>query len=164
MRGENNTELIKRKKLCIDIKMRFDGENIIYTVKHKLLGKIELNYWNYLYHIMRKHKESKMDKIFETLNNPDYIFKHSKTDKKNHYFEKRYGRQIFRVVVTKDNVKDKNRVIKTAYNCDEENRKDFISKRAYCLYAKNGMSFLMTSYDFNSTKSNKRNDFYKIKA
>ena len=107
-----------------------DKEKILKT-KGKVHDNIIIFYNNYYNHIKYKHPEINLEIIEEILDDPDYVYKQAR-NADTFYYEKKYGEDIFRVVVIpyKKHIKE----VITAYKAADI--KEFTVKHVYCVYDK----------------------------
>lgn len=107
----------------------YEGKYMVYKFKGKLHKKIILYHINYKKHIKCRHMEVSLNKIESILKEPDYIYKPS-INSKTYYYERRFGRNTYRVVV--DKCKRNTKEIITAYKVTE--KQEFNKKHAHCVY------------------------------
>ena len=107
-----------------------DKEKILKT-KGRVHDNIIIFYNNYYNHIKNKHPEINLEIIEEILDDPDYVYKQAR-NADTFYYEKKYGEDIFRVVVIsyKKHIKE----VITAYKVADIN--EFTVKHVYCVHDK----------------------------
>lgn len=110
----------------------YEGQDKVFKLHGKLHARIILYKQNYIKHIKSEHPEISMRKIIMILEEPDYIYRKSRSSK-DYYYERKLGNSNYRVVIVqhKPHVK---KVI-TAYKLDCI--KEFDRKHIYCIYDKN---------------------------
>lgn len=114
-----------------DVKHYYEDNSIIFKLEGRLHKKIILYNRNYKMHIKISHPEISMNKIEEILTNPDYVYKSSRKSSVL-YYEKKFGEDIFRVVIGRH--KKSVKVVITAYKvCGKD---PFTIKHVHCLYDK----------------------------
>ncbi|MDK2828905.1 MAG: hypothetical protein PWP67_1718 [Clostridium butyricum] len=110
----------------------YEDLSMIFKIKTIIHNKVILYNKNYKNHIKIRHPEMTLDKIQKILEQPDFIYKSSRNSKE-YYYEKKFGKNIYRAVVKKC-VKHVKEVV-TAYKVDK--KKDaFTIKHVYCIYDK----------------------------
>lgn len=94
----------------------YEDNELLFKIEGKIHEKIVLNYNRYKEHINHKHREVHLYKIFDILNDPDYVYKQSHATT-TYYYEKEYNGSLFRVVIVayKKHIKK----VATAYRVED---------------------------------------------
>ncbi len=87
----------------------------IYEFTGKLHQKIIMRKEQYKEHILVKHPEITLEIIEETLEDPDYVTKQSKS-RKEHFYQKKIGKLNYFIVVSDDRNIRNLRFILTAFS------------------------------------------------
>ena len=113
------------------MKCYYEDKEKILKPKGKVHDNIIIFYNNYYNHIKNKHPEINLEIIEEILDDPDYVYKQAR-NADTFYYEKKYGQDIFRVVVIsyKKHIKE----VITAYKVSDIN--EFTVKHVYCVHDK----------------------------
>ncbi|MCT4620586.1 MAG: hypothetical protein N4A62_14470 [Marinisporobacter sp.] len=134
----------------------FENKLKIFRIKGRIHEKIILYYRNFRNHIKTRHPEITIEKIKNILEQPDYVYKSSRNSW-NHYYEKDFGSETYRVVIQKSKNKKHVKEVVTAYKLDHKDK--FTIKHVYCVYDKE------TFIDDNELQEELENDkdyFYEI--
>ncbi len=113
------------------MKCYYEDKGKILKTKGRVHDNIIIFYNNYYNHIKNKHPEINLEIIEEILDDPDYVYKQAR-NADTFYYEKKYGEDIFRVVVIsyKKHIKE----VITAYKVADIN--EFTVKHVYCVHDK----------------------------
>lgn len=132
----------------------YENDFLLHRIKGKIHNKIIFCSNNFRKHIKVRHPEMTFKKIRNVLEEPDYVFKPS-SNSIDYYYEKKLGKDIYRVVVSK--YKKHVKKVVTAYKvCNKEK---FTVKHVYCVYDK------VTYEDYNAKQKELEDDidyFYEL--
>lgn len=134
----------------------FENKLMIFKIKGKLHEKIILYYCNFKNHIKARHPEMTIKKIKNILEQPDYVYKSSRSSL-NHYYEKDFGSDTYRVVIQKSKSKKHVKEVVIAYKLDHKDK--FTIKHVHCVYDK---EIFIDDEELQKELENDKDYFYEI--